>query len=105
MSKSTTRPTNSNADLPPEITWLADCPLFIDEYQITRFHDAIVQPNGQIVQEVIGRSTSKKEEDKKTFKIGGSAEVNPASLLGSLGSVFSFFKMTYSTRGQSPRFG
>jgi hypothetical protein len=96
MSKSTTRPTVSNADLPPEITWLADCPLFIDEYQITRFHDAIVQPNGQIVQELISRSKSKKDEDKKTFKIGGSAEVNPASLLGSLGSVFSFFKITGS---------
>lgn len=93
MSKAMTTETPKNEGLPQEIKWLADCPLFIDEYQVSRFHDAIVQPNGQIVQEVISRSKSTNEDDQRTFKIGGSAEVNPATLLGSLGSLFSFFKV------------
>lgn len=45
-------------DLPKELLWLADAPLFIDEKQVDAFYDAVLQPDYEEIGRSFARSVS-----------------------------------------------
>lgn len=47
-----------------KLSWLADVPLFIDETQVGRFHDAVVRPDYQLTKVVENASSEKLREIK-----------------------------------------
>ena len=89
------------------LAWLADAPLFIDDDQVSRFHDAVLEPNSK---EGTTKITLDQESMKKLQgKMGGSAEVSPSGLGLLLSSLFHFKasanaevgRETHETTGQS----
>lgn len=59
-------------ELPEELLWLLDAPLFIDALQVEAFYDAVVRPDYESTSITLGDSVSKND----TF--GGSASVGVA---------------------------
>lgn len=45
-------------ELPKELLWLADAPLFIDEKQVDAFYDAVLQPDYEEIGRSLGRTVS-----------------------------------------------
>ena len=45
-------------ELPKELLWLADAPLFIDEKQVDAFYDAVLQPDYEEIGRSFARSVS-----------------------------------------------
>jgi hypothetical protein len=46
-------------DLPPELLWLLDAPMFIDEKQVDAFYDAVVRPDYEGSSLTLSKSVSK----------------------------------------------
>ena len=46
------------ADTHPELLWLADAPLFIDETQVNALYDAVLRPDYELTTVALGNSIS-----------------------------------------------
>lgn len=84
--------------LPDQLLWLADAPLFIDRGHVACFHDAVVQPDGQIVAET--RELSKEQIGKINAKLKAEISAEPGALASLLAPVFAFFKPKVSIGGE-----
>jgi hypothetical protein len=76
--------------LPDHLLWLADAPLFIDPEQIDRFHDAVVQPDGEIVSQT--QTLTQEQCSQINAKLNAEIGVEPGALASLLAPVFAFFK-------------
>lgn len=83
--------TPTDVKLPDSLLWLADAPLFIDENLISRFYDAVVQPQGEQMTTTLEISQEKTNKLSGDLNIGGS--VSPSDLLTSLSHVLPFLKV------------
>jgi hypothetical protein len=57
-----------------KLSWLADVPLFIDETQVARFHDAVVRPDYQLTKVVENASEEKRKELEVSLAIDAKAK-------------------------------
>lgn len=78
--------TPTNHQLPPELIWLADAPLFIDSYQIDSFFDAVVQPSSKVVKWLCSKDAG--SEVTISAKVKGGAKLDVSNALGLLGKFF-----------------
>jgi hypothetical protein len=58
-------------DLPKEILWLNDAPLFIDEKQVEAFYDAILQPDFEEISRNLGESLTAQTGIEGGLTLGG----------------------------------
>jgi hypothetical protein len=65
-------------DTYPELLWLADAPLFIDEVQVNAFYDAVLRPDYELTSVALGNSISAQTT------LGGTATIGKAQLEASL---------------------
>lgn len=64
-----------------KLSWLADVPLFIDETQVGRFHDAVLRPDYQLTKVLQNASSEKLKELKGSLGLDGKGKVSlPAYL-------------------------
>ena len=68
-----------------KLSWLADVPLFIDDTQVGRFHDAVVRPNYQLTKVIENVSDEKLKELKGSLEIDAKAEFSLPAYLQILG--------------------
>src|SRR5690349_23677915 len=59
-------------DLPPELLWLLDAPMFIDEKQVDAFYDAVVRPDYE------GTSLTLSDTVTRSSTFGGGVTVGAA---------------------------
>ena len=53
------RPNHLRTLLPPEILWLLDAPMFIDDKQVDAFYDAVVRPDYEGTSVTLSESVNK----------------------------------------------
>jgi hypothetical protein len=68
-----------------KLSWLADVPLFIDEMQVARFHDAVVRPDYQLTKVVENASSEKVKELKGSLAVNTSGKFSLPAYLQVLG--------------------
>jgi hypothetical protein len=59
-------------DVPPELLWLSDAPLFIDDLQVNAFYDAVLRPDYELTSVALGNSISAETT------VGGSVSMGAA---------------------------
>lgn len=77
-------------ELTGEFVWMADAPLFIDSNQVEHFHDAVVQPDAEIISET--ETLTEEQVQKIKGKIDAELSVEPGALASLIAPVFAFFK-------------
>jgi hypothetical protein len=83
-------------DLPSDLRWLADAPMFIDEDQVHRFYDAVVRPESRE-----GNTRLQLNEESLlnlSGKLGLGAEASAGDVLGSLSGIFP--SLTFKAEGE-----
>jgi hypothetical protein len=80
-----------SAEVPQELVWLADAPLFIDRSQVERFYDAVVRPDGNVGSTTL--TVNEGAANTMSGKAGVEASVSPSDLLDKILTVFPFIKV------------
>ena len=80
------------SDLPSNIAWLADAPLFIDADHISRFYDAVVKPERETGQTTIEISEGEINALKGKLSLGG--KVSTGELIGKLTKLLPSLEIT-----------
>jgi hypothetical protein len=68
-----------------KLSWLADVPLFIDDTQVRRFHDAVVRPEFRLTKVVQDVSTEKLKEFKGALELAAKGKLSLPAYLQILG--------------------
>src|ERR1035437_9008171 len=68
-----------------KLSWLAGVPLFIDETQVERFHDAVVRPDYQLTKVVENASEEKLNELKGSLGLDAKGKIALPAYLQVLG--------------------
>jgi hypothetical protein len=89
---------DSSNQLPTNLAWLADAPLFIDDSQIERFYDAIVRPNAK--EGVTTLEINKESAKEIAGKLGLKASIGPTALLNALTAFLPFLKAEVEVQGE-----
>lgn len=83
-------------DLPSDLRWLADAPMFIDEDQVHRFYDAVVRPESKE-----GKTRLQLNEESLlnlSGKLGLGAEASAGEVFGNLSHLFP--SLTFKADGE-----